>query len=218
MHRDWGRGVGALVVLGGIWILVYWWWEPSKGRIVFDDGPGAKEPPASAAEAPAPVAQAANIPAHSLRLADAARTGSPAPLPPQPRIAVVPPSFRTYTVKKGDTWELIAAHEMGSRDLWPDLTRANPLMTDLKPGRQIRIPVDPSNIQGRPVAEAPAGSPGAPMVEYTVKSGDTLGAIAKAYYGSITYKDLIFTANKDTLEREDQLKIGQKLKLPPKPN
>jgi LysM repeat protein len=138
--------------------------------------------------------------------------------PPPPKIAVVPPTFRLYTVKKGDTWETIASREMGSRELWHDLTRANPLMTDLKPGRSIKIPADPANIQGRPVAEAPSGSAPAPVVEYVVKSGDTLGKIAKEYYGSTSFKDLIFTANKDTLDQEDQLKIGQRLKLPPKPN
>jgi nucleoid-associated protein YgaU len=133
-------------------------------------------------------------------------------------VAVVPPSFRTYTVKKGDTWESIAARELGARARWQDLTRANPLMTDLKTGREIRVPTDPSNIQGRPVEGTGSGPPPAPVVEYTVKGGDTLGKIAKAYYGSTSYKDLIFSANRDVLEQEDQLKIGQRLRLPPKPN
>jgi nucleoid-associated protein YgaU len=224
MNRDWGRGVGALVVLGALWVLVYWWWEPRHGKIVFEDGPGMNDRSPLGGGDPGttparPVSNPASVAASGPGRATAS-TGRPVgpPAPTVPRIAVVPPSFRLYTVKSGDTWETIASRELGSPDLWHDLTRANPLMTDLRAGRQIKIPTDPGNIQGRPVAEAPAGAPPAPVVEYTVKGGDTLGGIAKAYYGSTTFKDLIFTANRDTLEREDQLKIGQKLKLPPKPN
>jgi nucleoid-associated protein YgaU len=96
----------------------------------------------------------------------------------------------------------------------------------LKAGRTIQIPLDPTNIQGKPVAEAPAATPQAPTPaapsqdaarEYTVKSGDTLSGIAKAQYGSTRYKDLIFDANKDHLSSEDDVREGTKLRLPPKP-
>jgi LysM repeat protein len=232
MSRDWGRGVGALVFLGALWVLVYWWWEPSHGKIVFEDGPGMRERSALGGEAstanaatmvsnppPAPPVSAPALQGRTAAKPPSAPAKPAVPATPAPKIAVVPPSFRSYTVKKGDTWESIASREMGSRDLWQDLTRANPLMTDLKPGRAIKIPNDPGNIQGRPLAEAPSGpASSSPVVEYTVKSGDTLGKIAKEYYGSTSFKDLIFTANKGTLEQEDQLKIGQKLVLPAKPN
>jgi nucleoid-associated protein YgaU len=88
----------------------------------------------------------------------------------------------------------------------------------------IIIPIDPGNIQGRPLVQqqpdprmAAAETAGAP-VEYTVKPGDTLSRIARNHYGSVAYKDLIFRANRDRLRSEDSLQVGQKLRLPPKPD
>lgn len=49
---------------------------------------------------------------------------------------------------------------------------------------------------------------------YTVKSGDTLGAISKKYYGkSGQYMD-IFNANKDKLDNPDKIFPGQELVIP----
>ena len=49
---------------------------------------------------------------------------------------------------------------------------------------------------------------------YTVKSGDTLSAIAKKLLGSAgRYMD-IFNANKDQLSDPDKIKVGQKLVIP----
>src|SRR5690349_12858731 len=125
MPRDWGRGVGALVVLGAVWVLVYWRWEPSRGRIGFVDGPGLGEKsPLGGGDAPpvALVSPAPKPPQPAVSPASGAAPPRPPPAPasptfvPTPKVAVVPPSFRTYTVKKGDTWESIASKEMGSRD------------------------------------------------------------------------------------------------------
>ncbi|MEX2219306.1 MAG: LysM peptidoglycan-binding domain-containing protein [Phycisphaerales bacterium] len=193
MTDRWGRGVGALVVLGAVWVLVYWWWEPSRPGISFDgDGPG------EVAGVVTPV-------------------GAPPGLGPR-EVAVVPPRFRSYLVKDGETWESIAQKELGSAALVVRLRESNPLASELRAGREIRVPLDPENIQGRPVAGAPAPrAPGDGTVEYTIKSGDTLGGIARAYYGSALYKDLIFQANRDRLRSEDQLRLGDRLRLPPKP-
>lgn len=49
---------------------------------------------------------------------------------------------------------------------------------------------------------------------YTVRSGDTLGAIAFRVYGSTRYVDLIFEANRDVLRSKDDLALGQVLVLP----
>jgi nucleoid-associated protein YgaU len=49
---------------------------------------------------------------------------------------------------------------------------------------------------------------------YTVRSGDTLSAIAKSLFGDpMRYKE-IFNLNKDVLSNPDLIKVGQKLKLP----
>jgi LysM repeat protein len=49
---------------------------------------------------------------------------------------------------------------------------------------------------------------------YTVKSGDNLQKISRAVYGTAKYYKLIFNANRDILDSESKLCIGQKLKIP----
>ena len=68
---------------------------------------------------------------------------------------------------------------------------------------------------------APAGSPNLTSVKrapaaktYTVKSGDTLGAIAKEHLGSAGAYMKIFELNKDQLTDPDKIKPGQVLRLP----
>ncbi|MBZ4407222.1 LysM peptidoglycan-binding domain-containing protein [Myxococcus sp. XM-1-1-1] len=51
---------------------------------------------------------------------------------------------------------------------------------------------------------------------YTVKSGDTLGKLAKDIYGDVKLYPKIFEANKDQLKDPDKIKVGQVLNLPPK--
>jgi len=49
---------------------------------------------------------------------------------------------------------------------------------------------------------------------HEVESGDTLGKIAKAYYGNAMKYTAIFEANKDILSNPDVIHPGQKLVLP----
>ena len=50
--------------------------------------------------------------------------------------------------------------------------------------------------------------------EYEVKSGDTLGKLAKEFLGNgAAYMD-IFNLNKDQLANPDLIKVGQRLKIP----
>ena len=66
------------------------------------------------------------------------------------------------------------------------------------------------------------GGPGASGVNaagpsaktYTVKSGDTLSAIAKEHLGSASSYMKIFELNKDQLTDPDKIKPGQVLRLP----
>lgn len=58
------------------------------------------------------------------------------------------------------------------------------------------------------------GGPEAPARTYTVKPGDTLGAIAKAHLGSASAYMKIFELNKDQLTNPDLIKPGQVLRLP----
>ena len=64
---------------------------------------------------------------------------------------------------------------------------------------------------GGAAASAPAGQTGK---TYTVKSGDTLSAIAKEHLGSANEYMKIFEANRDQLSDPDKIKPGQVLKIP----
>ena len=54
----------------------------------------------------------------------------------------------------------------------------------------------------------------APSEFYTVKSGDTLGKIAKQFYGNAAKYPLIFEANKPMLSDPDKIYPGQNLRIP----
>jgi nucleoid-associated protein YgaU len=141
-----------------------------------------------------------------------------------PTMRIEPPKFRAYIVKKGDTLQRIAARELGSEKLWEAIAKANPFISPgtLQPGREIRIPLDPTNIQGKPLPSTGGepvqdDSPGSGDREYVVKERDTLSGIAKKMYGDSRLAEVIFKANRDQLKEADDLKVGQKLKIPPKP-
>ncbi|QTE24192.1 peptidoglycan-binding protein LysM [Polaribacter cellanae] len=50
---------------------------------------------------------------------------------------------------------------------------------------------------------------------HTVESGDTLGKIAKEYYGNAMKYPVIFEANKPMLSHPDKIYPGQVLRIPP---
>ncbi|QCE43234.1 LysM peptidoglycan-binding domain-containing protein [Psychroserpens sp. NJDZ02] len=50
--------------------------------------------------------------------------------------------------------------------------------------------------------------------KHTVVGGDTLGKIAKHYYGNAAKYTAIFEANKDILKNPDMINVDQELKIP----
>ena len=66
-------------------------------------------------------------------------------------------------------------------------------------------------VTGGGAAAAPAA---ASATTYTVKSGDTLSAIAKQHLGDGNAYMKIFEANRDQLSDPDTIKPGQVLKIP----
>lgn len=86
--------------------------------------------------------------------------------------------------------------------------------------KEIRIAASPfvagsGNNGTQQVEEAP--SPAAqtpPSRMHTVKSGDTLSGIAKAYYGNASLFPKIFDANRDKLSDPDKIRTGQALAIP----
>ncbi|MCW5767265.1 MAG: LysM peptidoglycan-binding domain-containing protein [Phycisphaeraceae bacterium] len=209
-------GFGFLVA---VWILVYWWWQPSSSRIAFDpdastaklvegrlaDAPSAGEPVRVPVVQQPPVTPVESQPAPERRV--------------EPTQGVLAPRFRPYTVRRGDTMESIALRQMGSRDHAQALSRANPLQdpTRLREGITIQIPLDPSNIQGREVRAEPRAPAVGGGTEYVVKPGDTLAGIAQRHYGSSSRWKVILDANRDRLKDERSLRPGQTIILPAQP-
>jgi LysM repeat protein len=134
---------------------------------------------------------------------------STVPVPP-PYVPPAPPAPATteYVVVKGDSLATIAkAHGVKLKDL----EAANPTVipTKLKIGYKLTIPA-PTPSATVPAGAATSADTGA--ATYTVKSGDTLIKIAKA--NGTTVKLLQSENNLATTK----IKVGQKLKIPAKPD
>lgn len=111
-----------------------------------------------------------------------------------------------YTVVKGDSLSKIAKHQYGDAMKYPAIFEANKPMLkhpdEIYPGQVLRIPTV-------------EGTFSASVSTYTVKSGDTLGKIAKEVYGDASKYMKIFEANQPMLENPDAIRVGQVLNVPP---
>jgi nucleoid-associated protein YgaU len=223
-RRGTDRVFGAAIVLIVIWIGTYWLWDPEpRPRLSLASGDGA--PPSVAPptnpDAPRPDASPERAEPDAMPAeGDAAPPGTPAPPRAEQRgPRIVPPAFRDYTVREGDTFERIAQRLWGERALWTAVAQANPYVDPnrLRAGRVIRVPEDPGNVQGRAEGEAPPEPP-EPAVEYVVRRGDTLSEIAARFYGSTSYTDFLYLANRARMESKNDLRVGQTLLIPPKPS
>jgi nucleoid-associated protein YgaU len=123
-------------------------------------------------------------------------------------------------VRADETLESIARARYGAADHAGTIARANPLADParMRPGRTLRLPRDPANIQGQPAQP----SPRPPMAEdlerrHVVRPGDSLSKISLELYGSTRYASHIFDANRRSLRDEHSLRPGQTLRIPPKP-
>ncbi|MCL4742163.1 MAG: LysM peptidoglycan-binding domain-containing protein [Phycisphaerales bacterium] len=192
------RLLGGFAALALVWVAVYWAVEPPAPPITFGGAPDAADPITEGDDGTidptTPVAQPD-------------RRGPP----------VEPPEFEAYEVKTGDTFQSIARARYGSARHAEAVARANPFVSPdrLRAGQTLRLPVDPTNVQGRPVAQEAPPEPPLPA-EYVVKRGDTLTGIAKAFYGTTREADRIFEANRDRLRSRDSLRAGQVILLPPR--
>ncbi len=104
-----------------------------------------------------------------------------------------------YQVQKGDSLSAIAKSQYGVMTLYPVIFEANkPMLNhpdEIFPGQVLRIPA----------ATAPV---------HTVASGETLGAIAKTYYGSAKHYTRIVENNRNVLSDPNKIKVGQELVIP----
>lgn len=131
---------------------------------------------------------------------------------PETEDAVSAGAGRTYTVRPGDTLEIIAARVYGDRYKWSSIVRANPDRFKRPPyilsvGMQLQVP---------PLALLEAEQEADLFNEdgtYTVQSGDTLGSIARKVYGSSRKWETLYELNRDRLPTPGALQVGQKLQV-----
>lgn len=134
------------------------------------------------------------------------------------------PEYFFYTVQRGDvSFDAIARRQLaggsgsgGVAKLADAIRRANPFVTPNKliVGRtQLRVPVDPDNVDGRAAAVA-----GTELTvggkTYTVLAGDTLSSIASKHLGGSAAWKQLYEANRDILSRPEAIRPGMVLRLP----
>lgn len=75
-------------------------------------------------------------------------------------------------------------------------------------------PAAPAPKAGAKASPAAAAEPATQDEFYEIKSGDTLGKIAKQFYGSASKYMKIFEANRDIIDNPDRIYPGQKIRIP----
>ena len=130
--------------------------------------------------------------------------------PAQPEQPAAPVAAGSYTVKKGDTYGTIALNNYGTYGVWSELYKANK-GAKLTEGTTLVLPETLGKVAR---INAPAAASGETL--YTVKAGDTLGAIAKATYGDVMKYKTIFERNADRLVNANTIYEGQVIVLPVK--
>ncbi len=230
MTRSPSKLVLAMAVLLAVWVAVFWLYKPhpggaSGGGITYGQPPDlakalvSVDPMRTAPPGPATPLPVAPLPGQSQ---------PPQPETPLPGKRLVPPEFTEYTVQKGDnSFAAISKRVFGTAKHAEAISRSNPFVTPdkLYAGRtRLRIPKDPTNIQGR-VEEVPGVADASPpadsansggAIEHTVAAGETLGAISKRYYGTTTRWKAILEANSDQLDKPEKLRAGMTIHIPPK--
>jgi LysM repeat protein len=135
---------------------------------------------------------------------------APAPAPASPTPAPAPAGGGSYTVKSGDTLGAIASRSGVS--LQSILTANNLSMTSvIYPGQKLKLSGSVTPQATPPKAPQPAPAPAPAPGAYTVKSGDTLGAIASR--NGVGLADLL-AANR--MSMTTVIYPGQKLVMPGK--
>ena len=109
------------------------------------------------------------------------------------------PAAVFHTVQKGDTLSKISLANYGVIHAYDVIFEANKPMLEhpdeIFPGQVLRIP-------------------SVTKVQHTVKSGETLGTIAKHWYGNAARYTDIFEANREVIKDPDLIYPGQKIRIP----
>ena len=78
---------------------------------------------------------------------------------------------------------------------------------------QVRVHQSPAAVAAV-TPPAPAAAAAATETIHEVARGETLGGIARKYYGKASLYMKIFEANRDQLDDPDLIRVGQKLRIP----
>jgi nucleoid-associated protein YgaU len=135
--------------------------------------------------------------------------------------------LREYKVKRGDTLGAIARREMGSSQRWQEIAALNGGIDPqrVREGMLLKLPAGSGKVakpssaapaaKSKPAAAAAAKTPmtsGTAGESYTIRSGDTLGEIARRTLGSSGRWREIAALN-PSLD-PSRLSVGTKLRLP----
>ncbi len=162
-----------------------------------------------------PAAQAPQDPRDPEPQADPAPLEPPARLTPPPIRTTAGPTY--HMVQPGQTLFEIAEEYYGDGELWRHIAANNPgrVRSNGHVNQHVRL-----LIPQRPDAPAvSAGSPAEPRrtvqtSRVTVNAGDTLSAIARRHLGDASRWDELLDANRDQLDRPEDLRSGMTLRLP----
>ncbi|MDZ4755545.1 MAG: LysM peptidoglycan-binding domain-containing protein [Phycisphaerae bacterium] len=133
-----------------------------------------------------------------------------------------PESVRTYTVKAGDTFTLIAHRAYDRKSLGEKLASYNGTKPEsLKVGATVKLPAL-SELDAALADAASSGDPRTPGTRrssnrfrvYEVKDGDTLYRIAERELGSAGRWQELQISNDDLLKGSNALKAGMHIKIP----
>lgn len=133
-----------------------------------------------------------------------------------------------HYVKSGETLWRIAQQYYGTGDQWRVIAEANSSAVDrngsVREGVRLVIPNKAGLVPDRPgavlsgdmggvVKLPPAQSPGRART-ITVQAGDSLTRLAQQHLGSSSRWQQLFEANRDQLDRPDEIRSGMQLRLP----
>ncbi|MCK4871906.1 MAG: LysM peptidoglycan-binding domain-containing protein [Phycisphaerales bacterium] len=126
----------------------------------------------------------------------------------------LPPGFTLHVVARGETMESIAEHTYGSTSKWEVIAHENPLVdpVKLRPGTKLRLP--PLDYE-RPGGYEPVEQLPQQETIHVVRKNETLGHIALRYYGKASKWPVILAANRDKINKAEDVRPGMRLVIPP---
>jgi nucleoid-associated protein YgaU len=135
-----------------------------------------------------------------------------------PRHTEVERTGKVIRVREYETLGEIAARELGSSSRWTEIANLNGIRDpkSIRVGQELMIP-SAKEVQGStPPKDSNVSTADANGWRYyTVQSGDVPGKISQKVYGTAKLWEGILEANDISDPRE--LRVGQKLRIPPKP-